>query len=151
MSNVFRFGQRSEAALAGIHPDLLKVVVRALVLTTIDFGVVEGLRSLERQKVLYAQGRTKPGAIVTGTMNSRHLAGPDGFGRAVDLVPINDRGLRDWNFHNGFLEIGHAMHAAAKELGIPIRWGWDWDGDGILQEAGEYDGPHFELSRSKYP
>ena len=37
--------------------------------------ITEWRRSLERQKALYDQGRTRPGAIVSWTMNSRHLKG----------------------------------------------------------------------------
>jgi hypothetical protein len=39
-----------------------------------------------------------------------------------------------------------AMFAAAKELGVSIRWGADWDGDGKPRERGESDSPHFELA-----
>ncbi len=38
-----------------------------------------------------------------------------------------------------------AMFAAAKELGVKIRWGADWDQDGVPREKGESDSPHFEL------
>ncbi|MFW5661733.1 MAG: M15 family peptidase, partial [Oceanicaulis sp.] len=60
---VFRFSERSEQRLDGVHPDLVRVMRRALDLTHLDFTVLEGLRTLERQHKLYADGATK-------TMNS---------------------------------------------------------------------------------
>ena len=40
----------------GVKPDLVKVVKRAIELTTVDFGVIEGVRTEERQKELVAKG-----------------------------------------------------------------------------------------------
>ena len=140
----FTLSARSRARLAGVHPDLAKVVNLAIRLTTVDFAVLEGVRTPERQRELYAQGRTKPGKKVTWTLTSNHFAAPDGFGYAVDLVPWPV----DWEGPTRFPKfdaIAEAMFAAAKELGVPIRWGADWDQDGNPRERGETDSPHFEL------
>ena len=48
----YSFGVKSKTKLAGIHPDLLKVMTRAMETTDLDFAVIEGLRTLERQKAL---------------------------------------------------------------------------------------------------
>lgn len=136
------------------HPDLRLVAVLAakkLQLRGLKMLVLETLRSAERQRELYAQGRTKPGKIVTWTMQSRHLAGPDGKSRALDVAIVNNSGEIDWNDRSSFIVLGKAMLGASAELGIPVRWGYDWDGDGVLNERGEYDGPHFELLASRYP
>lgn len=138
----FVLGQRSIDRLAGVHPDLVRVVRRATELTTQDFAVLEGVRTLERQRELYAQGRTKPGKIVTWTMQSKHI---DGL--AVDLVP----NPVDWNTVSKFDAIAKAMFAAAAILGVAIRWGADWDGDGNRRERGESDSPHFELELFQPP
>lgn len=129
----------SEAKLKGVKPPLQDVVRLAAKLCDIPFIVVEGLRSFERQSALYAQGRTKPGKVVTWTMQSKHLTGD-----AVDLAPIFN-GAVNWEDIDGFEKIGVAMREASLRLHIPVRWGYDWDGDGRLREKGEYDGPHFEL------
>lgn len=134
----FRLSNRSRDRLVGVHPDLVRVVLRAIELTTQDFMVLEGVRTLERQRELYLQGRSKPGKIVTWTMQSKHI---DGL--AVDLVPTPI----DWETLSKFDAIGRAMFAAAKELGVAIRWGADWDRDGVRREKGESDSPHFELDR----
>ena len=133
---------RSRSRLDGVHPDLIRVVERAILKSDQDFTVLEGVRTPERQQQLYAQGRTKPGPKVTWTLNSRHFVNPrTGYGHAVDLAPFPI----DWNDLNKFDAISRAMFAAAKDLGIAIRWGADWDGDGKPRERGESDSPHFEL------
>lgn len=140
---VYRLSARSRARLAGVHPDLVRVVERAIELTGQDFTVIEGLRTPERQADLYAQGRTRPGPIVTWTLNSRHFAQPDGYGHAVDVVPWPV----DWTDPAKFTAVAQAMFAAAHELGVGLRWGADWDQDGNPRERGETDSPHFELAQ----
>jgi len=135
----FVFGQRSLDRLNGVNTRLVSVVHRALELSTVDFTVVEGLRSKQRQAQLYAQGRTTAGKIVTWTLKSKHI---DGL--AVDLAPFTD-GKIDWTDLAKFDAIGAAMKKAAAELGVTIRWGADWDRDGRLREKGESDSPHFEI------
>ena len=132
----FVLSKTSKARLVGVDEDLVRVVYRALEISKRDFMVLEGLRTLQRQKELYAQGRTTPGKIVTWTMQSKHL-----LGKAVDLGPYP----LDWNDRAGFEEIKRAMFQAADELGVKIRWGSDWNQNGIPYEKGEYDSPHFEL------
>jgi peptidoglycan LD-endopeptidase CwlK len=137
----FGLSSQSRAKMNGVHPDLVRVVERAITLTTVDFSVLEGVRTLKRQQELYAQGRTKPGPKVTWTMNSKHRAQVDGFGHAVDLVPYP----LDWNATSKFAAISKAMMAAAKDVGVKVRWGGNWDGDDRPGEKGEFDGPHFEI------
>lgn len=133
----FKLGKTSLARLKGVDETLVNVVKRAIEISEVDFTVLEGLRTLERQRELYAQGRTAPGKIVTWTMKSRHIEG-----KAVDLVPYP----LDWNDLDKFNKIKDAMFQAAKELDVNLRWGADWDGDGNYREKGEYDSPHFEIN-----
>ena len=140
----FSLSARSVARLEGVHPDLVRVVRRAILKTSQDFLVLEGVRTPARQRELYAQGRTKPGPKVTWTLNSNHFVDPEtGFGHAVDLCPYPV----DWSDTAKFDKISEAMFAAARDLGIAIRWGADWDRDGKPRERGESDSPHFELAR----
>lgn len=133
----FKLGKTSLARLKGVDETLVNVVKRAIEISEVDFTVLEGVRTLERQCELYAQGRTAPGKIVTWTMKSRHIEG-----KAVDLVPYP----LDWNDLEKFNKIKDAMFQAAKELDVNLRWGADWDGDGNYREKGEYDSPHFEIN-----
>lgn len=138
----FTLSKASLDKLQGVHPKLVNVVKRAIELTKQDFKVLEGVRTPERQKELYAQGRTKPGPKVTWTLTSNHFVNPKtGYGHAVDLVPYPV----DWETLSKFDAIQKAMFAAAKELGVTIRWGADWDQDGKPRERGESDSPHFEI------
>jgi len=126
---MFKLGIRSRYKLKGVHPDLIKVVERAIDLTMVDFTVGEGLRTLERQKQLFKAGASK-------TMRSRHLTG-----HAVDLwASINGRIEWAWPLYS---QIATAMKQASKELDIPVDWGGDWESF--------KDGAHFQLSYSQYP
>jgi peptidoglycan L-alanyl-D-glutamate endopeptidase CwlK len=131
-------GQQSRARLKGVHPDLVKVVELAIKKTATDFLVLEGVRTPARQKELYAQGRTKPGQVVTWTLTSNHFAKADGHGHAVDLspFPVDYEGPAKFPKHDA---IAKAMKAAAAELGVKIAWGGDW--------KTTKDRPHFELVR----
>jgi len=125
----FRLSSRSLARLDGVHPDLIRVVKRAIQITPVDFGITEGLRTKERQRELVAKGASR-------TLNSRHLTG-----HAVDVVAYIGSEVRwDWPLYP---KIAAAFRQAAKEEGIPIIWGGDWP---KLR-----DGPHFELDRKVYP
>ena len=125
----YQLGQRSRERLQGVHPDLVRVVERAIELTSVDFTVLEGLRTTERQKTLVAAGASK-------TMNSRHITG-----HAVDLGAYVD-GQVDWSWPL-YERIAAAMKLAAKELNVAIVCGVDW--------TTFRDGPHFELDRKAYP
>lgn len=133
----FVLGKTSLARLKGVDEQLVNIVKRAIEISEVDFTVLEGVRTLDRQRELYAQGRTAPGKIVTWTMKSRHIEG-----KAVDLVPYP----LDWNDLEKFNKIKDAMFQAAREQDVNLRWGADWDGDGKYREKGEYDSPHFELN-----
>lgn len=146
-----QLSQKSIDKMKGVHPDLQQVVIAAAERVPFPLLVVEGVRTEARQRELYAQGRTKPGKVVTWTMDTRHRVQKCGYGCAVDLAPLKPDGSVDWGDTKKFYAIGAAMKAAAANDNVPIRWGYDWDGDGKLQEKGEYDGPHFELAKSKYP
>lgn len=123
----FIFSRRSLARLGGVKPDLVKVAHRALKITEIDFAVIDGLRSVTRQKALMEAGKTP-------TMNSRHLTG-----HAIDLAAyVNGEISWEWNYYE---KIADAMLKAGAEYGINIVWGGLWK---------SRDGVHFELHRGQY-
>lgn len=126
-----KYSKRSLDNLRGIHPALRRVVDRALQDSPLDFVVIEGLRTEERQRELVREGKSR-------TMNSRHLTG-----HAVDLLPIDPatgKGAFDWDLYN---VLGPAVEAAARAEGVEIDWGGRW--------KSFKDGPHFELDRKAYP
>lgn len=133
--------QRSENNLQGVQPPLVRVVRRAA--QSCQFLVVEGVRTLEKQREYYQAGKSK-------TMKSRHLTG-----HAVDLCPeVDTDGDGDlelsWKLSD-FFPLRDAMLAAAKAEGVSIRWGADWNDNGTHKDEKFIDAPHFELSKEKYP
>lgn len=143
----FQLSAKSLAKLETVHPDLAGVVKLALLSSDTDFTVIEGARTIEKQREYFAAGKSK-------TMNSRHLpkvpaATPDigAVSHAVDLAPYLDTdGDGDselsWEPEH-FLPIADAMKSAALALRIRIVWGGDF--------KSFVDMPHFELDRRTYP
>lgn len=126
---MFHLGRRSKQRLEGLHPDLVKVIEKAITITRVDFSVLEGLRTEARQRELFTAGAST-------TMNSRHLTG-----HAVDLgAYVGGTIAWDWPLYD---QIGAAMKLAAAEEGIKIEWGGDW--------RSFRDGPHFQLPWADYP
>jgi len=148
----FRLSQRSLDRLVGVKPQLVDVVRKAIEITTVDFGVTEGLRTVETQQKYVAAGKSQ-------TMNSKHLTGD-----AVDLVAFVD-GAVSWEL-NLYDNIADAMRQAAEEYDVALRWGAAWNipdirkWDGSMEAAMNFyiderrrmgrrpfiDAPHFELS-----
>lgn len=150
----YKLSQRSLDRLKGVDERLVKVVKRAIELSPIDFMVLEGVRTREQCMINYGKGRTASQCSAKGvparyanpsaakvTWLNNPFASKHTVGKAVDLVPYPV----DWNDLKKFDAIAKAMLAAAKELGVPVRWGADWDGDGKPRERGESDSPHFEI------
>jgi peptidoglycan L-alanyl-D-glutamate endopeptidase CwlK len=147
---------RCELRLAGVHPDLVRVVRRAAAGGAM-FRVIEGMRTTARQAELVAKGASQ-------TMNSRHLTG-----HAVDLAPIVGADI-SWTWTH-FFPLADAIAHAARAEGVPIIWGgaWgrtahDWPQGSAKQAQAAYvaerraagrrpflDGPHFELPVAVYP
>ena len=125
----FKLSQRSLGKLEGVHPDLVATVKRAIEITEVDFGVTAGVRDIETQKKLVAQGRSQ-------TMRSRHLIQDDGYSWAVDLLAYDEDGDVCWE-HNMYWKIGDAMIQSAKEVGMKnMRWGSAWH----IKECTEFNG-----------
>jgi peptidoglycan L-alanyl-D-glutamate endopeptidase CwlK len=149
---------RCELRLAGVHPDLVRVVRRvaeggAMFRVPLDGG----RRTPERQAELMRAGKTQ-------TLNSRHITG-----HAVDLAPLVGTDI-SWQWKH-FYPMADAIAHAARAEGVPIIWGgaWgrlvqDWPQGGAKAAQDAYvaerrsagrrpflDGPHFELPVAVYP
>lgn len=113
----FTLGRRSLQRLVGVHPVLGFCVYEAITRCAVDFGVLDGVRTMARQRALVAQGKSK-------TFRSYHL-----YGLAVDLVPYID-GKYTWADDDAFTLIAEAMGEVISEYDLPIEWGyekWGWD------------------------
>lgn len=133
----FAFGHGSKNNLTGLRPELIDVNNRALSYGLMDFAVVQGVRTLEQQKELYDQGRTKPGKIVTWTLKSYHLIQKDGYGHAYDICPYY-KGALQWDDIEAFNYLATLHLRAALELNVQLEWGGHWPDE-------QRDRPHFQL------
>lgn len=134
----FKLSERSIRKLEGVEKDLVNVVLEAIKLTKVDFGVTYGLRTLEEQKELYESGRSQ-------TMKSKHLEG-----RAVDLVAYFGSNV-SWEL-NVYDDICDAMAEAARRHTVAIKWGAAWsEGDIRLYEGSAEDAmnAYIDLRRSQ--
>ena len=90
---MYHLSNRSLNRLGTVHTDLESVVKRAITLTSVDFAVLEGVRTLSRQQKLVEAGAST-------TLRSRHLSG-----HAVDLGAWVDGELRwDWPLYHKIAE-----------------------------------------------
>lgn len=132
-----KFGSRSKRRLEGVHPDLVEVLNEAI--KYVDFTILEGVRSTDRQQELFDDGKSK-------TLNSKHLEQDDGYGHAVDLALYHkDRPNVRWDDRDGFVALAFFIKGIATQMGIKIRLGVDWDGDFNIGEHSFFDGPHMEI------
>lgn len=130
---MYKFGERSLRNLEGVHPDMVILMEESIKDSPYDFAIIEGLRSPERQRELYNQGKSQ-------TLLSRHLRGNDGFSKAIDFMAyVNGKGTWELKYYR---IITDHVKVKAKELGIEIICGIDW--------RSFVDGPHIELSKNKY-
>ena len=149
---MFKLSQRSLSRLEGVNDQLKLCVLHAIKVTKVDFGVIEGVRTVERQKELVESGACRE-------MKSRHI---DRL--TVARMPY-DRHRRSWEL-NLYDDIADAMKESALEHGVSLRWGAAWHIDdvrnwnGTMEDAMNayidlrrsqgrrpyIDAPHFELS-----
>lgn len=123
----FKFGKSSLGHLQGVHPDLVKVMNAAITASPVEFGIIDGIRTLAEQKKYVASGASK-------TMKSRHLKG-----KAVDIMClVNGKGRWEEALYK---KVGPHVKAVAAKLGVALIWGGDWSWK---------DWGHFELDIKKY-
>tara|TARA_R110000737_G_scaffold296507_1_gene303102 strand:+ start:2639 stop:3079 length:441 start_codon:yes stop_codon:yes gene_type:complete len=145
---MYKLSKRSISNLKGVHPDLVAVIGRAIQISPIDFGVSEGVRTVERQKQLVADGKST-------TMNSKHipvyfngyesaLPALGYYGAAVDLfvlIVVDDKVKVTWE-HKHFRKAIQAVFTAAIELDVQIEAGALW--------RDFLDSPHVQLNMKYY-
>lgn len=95
--------------------------------------IFETYRSQTRQDYLYAQGRTRPGSIVTHTKHSRHTERD-----AADIVWLDRKGRFHWD---GPLVLWQILGHAARTYGL--EWGGDW--------SSFVDLPHIQAKAREVP
>ena len=133
MANEYHFGSRSVRKLETCDDRLIAIAMRALGYGVLDFGIIHGHRGEDEQNSYYEQGVSQ-----VRWPDSKHNKQPS---LAFDFIntPV------DWNRERDFVVIAGLILQAAKELGIPIRWGGDWNDDGKIYNERFKDLGHIEL------
>ncbi len=141
---MYRFGKTSADRLATCHPDLILIAEEALKCSQLDFGIAEGHRTVERQRQLFKEGKSRIDGI---TQTGKHNLNPS---MAIDVFAFID-GKASWQERDllylaGVITATAARLLAEGKVSHRIRWGGNWDGDGIIVSDQSFiDLPHFEL------
>lgn len=127
-----KLNERSINNLKGVHPALINVVNNVVDLMNerlpnLTFTITQGLRTLEEQKKLLAEKKTK-------TLKSRHLTG-----HAVDIAVFIDGKTLTWE-KKYYKQVTDLFKEVSKDLNVEITCGIDWG----------WDAPHIEIDPNKY-
>jgi peptidoglycan L-alanyl-D-glutamate endopeptidase CwlK len=128
---------------ACLHPlfrEKARELLERLTSESIPFRLFEGFRPPERQLYLYAQGRTRPGPIVT---NARPWSSYHQYGLAGDFV-LFENGAWSWDSSGARKRYWSRLGEIGKQLEL---------------EPLSFEAPHLqlaglriqELARAKYP
>ena len=121
----WKFGKKSLERLAGVKEPLQTLAKSAITYSPFDFSITCGLRTIEEQRVLFANGKSK-------TMKSKHITGD-----AFDIAVFDEHGKLTWDLKY-YKKVAEHIKREANKLGIKITWGGDWQW---------IDGPHFQLEK----
>lgn len=137
----YSFGTSSSKKLNSSHHRLNQLARRVLSYGVMDFSVIEGHRTLNRQLMLFNNGYSRIDGVIK---KGKHNYSPS---LAIDVLPfpqtVNEVDV--WSDKQRFCVLAGLFYAAAAELGLSIRWGGDWDGDGNNADSSLHDMPHIEL------
>jgi len=146
---MYKLGKGSLKKLESVHHDLVKIINLAITRTPVDFGISEGHRTLERQKELYDQGKSKIDGI---SKKGKHNYSP---ALAIDLYAyhpnLETRKKIAYDVPTLCIIAGVILSCAKEleekgEIKHSIRWGGNWDNDGVILYDQSFDDlPHFEL------
>ena len=124
----FVYSIRSQNNIAEVHEDLQAVANCAIDVTTVDYVVIDGRRTMKEHLINVRNGRS-------WTRRSRHI---DGL--AIDFAAYVDGKVtyEPAPYH----EIAKAFYHCSEKLNVPIVWGGEWKAQDLM---------HIELDRKYYP
>lgn len=123
-----------------LHPELqtkLAQLIAKCEAQGITIGISECLRTVAEQDALYAQGRTKPGTIVTNAKGSTYSSMHQ-WGVAFDFylkMDVDGDGKTSDDAYNNSTKLFNKVGAIGQSLGL--EWGGAW--------TSIVDLPHFQL------
>lgn len=100
----------------------------------VNIRIVYTLRTFAEQDALYAQGRTKPGKIITKAKGGLSM---HNYGLAIDFAILKDGKQVLWDLKADLDKDGKADWM--EVVTIFKQYGWTWGGDWKF-----FDAPHFE-------
>jgi len=127
--------KKSEERVKLLHPKIRDEVKSLIELVEshlpkkVAIAVPQGLRTIEEQNALYAQGRTKPGSIVTNAKGGRSY---HNYGLAFDfciVIDTDDNGIYDetsWDIKKDNDRDGVADWMEVVK--VFEAFGWEWGG-----------------------
>lgn len=105
---MFSFGRKSNSNLSEAHPAMQKLANRALAISSVDFSIVDALRSSAETAA----------NVQSGASRAKRSTHEDGL--AIDVKAIGSQDV------GAYYAIARAFRDAARELGIRVRWGGAW-------------------------
>lgn len=142
--------------VAKLHPKIRNEVYDILLDLEVNHNVkariVQGLRTFKEQDDIYAQGRTRPGKVVTKAKGGQSF---HNYGLAIDFCLIHPDGTISWSIHEDmdkdgikdWDEIQAAFAAKGYALGerfgdnphVDKTFGLKWEDCLALHDAGKVD------------
>lgn len=132
---------KSAKRLIGLHPVVRQATERLIEQSFargVPIVIVQGLRTIEEQNELYAQGRTKPGQRVTNAKGGYSF---HNFGVAIDFALLLPDGKSvSWDMKRDGNSNREADWQEVAKIGksLGFAWGGDW--------KSFKDYPHFEMT-----
>jgi len=124
---------RLETLELSFQPEVEELLARTEAATNRKWGISDGRRTMNQQRDIYAQGRTKPGKVVS---NAKPGQSAHNFGFAVDVWPLKANGDFDWNASTALFKV---MADIAVEMGLTAGFYF----------RSIFDAPHIESKRWK--
>lgn len=122
-----------------MHPKLreeLLEIYNEILKEGVNIRFVYTLRTFAEQNALYAQGRTKPGKIITKAKGGLSM---HNYGLAVDFALLKNDKEVIWDLKADLDKDGKADWI--EVVNIFKQYGWEWGGDWKF-----YDAPHMQKS-----
>lgn len=142
---------RSCGVLNELRQDLATVIDAARKVCAVEFQLVDGARTIEEQRRLFASGKSKinpddlePADLVAQAKHVVNKVEPKS--RAVDIIiRVKDKPQHTYDRQHLCFVAG-VVQSEGNRRGIAIRWGGNWDRDGeIITDQTFQDLVHFEV------
>ena len=155
----FTWNQHSVDKMAGLHPDLIRVLQKFITISRLACVIAQGVRTREYQYALWRSSHALDGSVIAGADWKTNCNGtplgetsPEGSagtglsnhqsGHAVDIAVLI-AGDVNWELRY-YKTLAGDMLAAAAACAVPLVWGGSWP-------QPKTDSDHFELNKAFYP